>query len=175
MFAAGLGEQRNAVTKALAAAGVVAALFSLVYPPANRPIWIVLTLVTLPIGFVLSHVVMAVLFFCVFAPIGALLRALGKDPIERGPESGTESYWQSSPPRRDKARYFRPMADAPRPDDDFEAQVEGERASLGREFLDFLMENKKWWLAPIVISVLLLGALVFFGGSAAAPFIYTLF
>lgn len=67
------------------------------------------------------------------------------------------------------------MADDPRPDDDFHAQVGGERPGLAREFLDFLMENKKWWLAPIVISVLLLGLLVFFGGSAAAPFIYTLF
>lgn len=46
---------------------------------------------------------------------------------------------------------------------------------LAREFYDFLKENKKWWLAPIMISVLLLGALVLLGGSAAAPFIYTLF
>ena len=67
------------------------------------------------------------------------------------------------------------MADAPQDNDDFETQVSGERAGLAREFFDFLMDNKKWWLAPIVVSILLLGALVFFGGSAAAPFIYTLF
>ncbi|MFP8877207.1 MAG: DUF5989 family protein [Myxococcota bacterium] len=44
-----------------------------------------------------------------------------------------------------------------------------------REVFDFLKENKKWWLAPILISVLGLGLLVLLGGSAAAPFIYTLF
>ena len=41
--------------------------------------------------------------------------------------------------------------------------------------MEFLSQNKKWWLAPIVVSVLLLGALVLLGGTAAAPFIYTLF
>jgi hypothetical protein len=44
------------------------------------------------------------------------------------------------------------------------------------EFWDFLKARKKWWLTPIVISLVLLGALIIFGqGSALAPFIYTLF
>ncbi|MDH5674592.1 MAG: DUF5989 family protein [Myxococcales bacterium] len=59
--------------------------------------------------------------------------------------------------------------------DDFEAAAQGERTGLAREFVDFLSENKKWWLAPIIVCVLLLGLLVILGGSAAAPFIYTLF
>jgi len=59
---------------------------------------------------------------------------------------------------------------------DFAAQAaSGERSSLVGEFVQFLSENKKWWLAPIVISILLLGGLVLLGGTAAAPFIYTLF
>ena len=43
------------------------------------------------------------------------------------------------------------------------------------EFALFLRENKKWWLGPIVVALLLLGLLAALGGSAAAPFIYTLF
>ena len=40
----------------------------------------------------------------------------------------------------------------------------------------FLRERKKYWLAPIILVLLLLGFLIVFGsGSAAAPFIYTLF
>ncbi|MDH5676266.1 MAG: DUF5989 family protein [Myxococcales bacterium] len=58
---------------------------------------------------------------------------------------------------------------------DFEAEARGERTGLTRELLDFLVENKKWWLAPIVVSILLLGLLVLLSGTAAAPFIYTLF
>lgn len=43
------------------------------------------------------------------------------------------------------------------------------------EFWDFLRHNKKWWLTPIVVILLMFGALVLLSGSAAAPFIYTLF
>jgi hypothetical protein len=59
--------------------------------------------------------------------------------------------------------------------DDFAAQASGARGGLASEFVDFLKENKKWWLAPIIISIIGLGMLVLLGGTAAAPFIYTLF
>ncbi|HPN35410.1 MAG TPA: DUF5989 family protein [bacterium] len=40
----------------------------------------------------------------------------------------------------------------------------------------FMKERKKFWLAPIIILLLLLGLLIVFGsGTAIAPFIYTLF
>jgi hypothetical protein len=48
--------------------------------------------------------------------------------------------------------------------------------SIIKEFLDFLRERKKWWIAPIVIFLLVLGGLLVFAkGSALAPFIYSLF
>ncbi len=59
--------------------------------------------------------------------------------------------------------------------DDVRELAKADRTSLPSEFWDFLKHNKKWWLAPILIVVLLLGALVFLSGSGAAPFIYTLF
>ena len=67
------------------------------------------------------------------------------------------------------------MADDNDTKNDFAAQASGERTGLAGEFTDFLKENKKWWLAPIVIAILGLGLLVLLGGTAAAPFIYTLF
>ncbi len=60
-------------------------------------------------------------------------------------------------------------------DDDFMAQSRGKQSGLVSELTGFLRANKKWWLAPILISILLLGLLVILGGTAAAPFIYTLF
>jgi hypothetical protein len=59
--------------------------------------------------------------------------------------------------------------------EDFIAQAGQARGGLTNEFVDFLKDNKKWWLAPIIISILGLGLLVMLGGTAAAPFIYTLF
>lgn len=47
---------------------------------------------------------------------------------------------------------------------------------LMKDFAGFMSERKKYWLAPIVIVLLLLGLLIVFAhGSAVAPFIYTLF
>lgn len=44
------------------------------------------------------------------------------------------------------------------------------------EFVEFLMLNKKWWLLPIVLVLMILGVLIILTqGSAVAPFIYTLF
>ncbi|HJP34971.1 MAG: DUF5989 family protein [Gammaproteobacteria bacterium] len=45
-----------------------------------------------------------------------------------------------------------------------------------KDLWDFMRERKKFWLAPIVIVMVLLGGLIVFAqGSAVAPFIYTLF
>ena len=50
------------------------------------------------------------------------------------------------------------------------------KISIVREFFEFLRSRKKWWLTPIVIVLILLGALIIFTeGSALAPFIYALF
>ena len=50
------------------------------------------------------------------------------------------------------------------------------RGGLVREFWAFLRERKKWWLAPIIIVMVLVGVLLVFAqGSALAPFIYTIF
>ena len=60
-------------------------------------------------------------------------------------------------------------------DDAFAAEAERDRPGFLRELWEFLATNKKWWLAPIVLTLLLVGALIILSGTAAAPFIYTLF
>lgn len=59
--------------------------------------------------------------------------------------------------------------------DDFEKMSDEEPISLWRELLEFLLDNKEWWLWPIVLVLLVFGAVVLVSGTAAAPFIYTLF
>ena len=50
------------------------------------------------------------------------------------------------------------------------------KVSILVEFWNFLKTRKKWWLAPIIIFLVLLGALIILTeGSAIAPFIYALF
>ena len=69
------------------------------------------------------------------------------------------------------------MSEKPsKPISDFEEFASGQHdESLLSEFWAFLKQNKKWWLLPIVITMLLLGVLIFLSSTAAAPFIYTLF
>jgi len=59
--------------------------------------------------------------------------------------------------------------------EDFARQAEQKQTGFLSEFWLFLRENKKWWLAPMIAVLLLLGALVVLGGTSVAPFIYTLF
>ncbi|MFH1679019.1 MAG: DUF5989 family protein [Candidatus Eisenbacteria bacterium] len=50
------------------------------------------------------------------------------------------------------------------------------KASIIVELVQFLLHRKKWWLAPILILLVLLSLLIVLSeGSAIAPFIYTLF
>jgi len=53
--------------------------------------------------------------------------------------------------------------------------AEQKRPGLVGEFWEFLKHNKKWWLLPIILVLLLMGLLVVLSRSAAEPFIYTLF
>jgi len=58
---------------------------------------------------------------------------------------------------------------------DFSRQASTPAPGLVREFIDFARQNKKWWLLPLVLVLLMFGALLVFSSSVAAPFIYTLF
>ena len=58
---------------------------------------------------------------------------------------------------------------------EFERQAGQARTGIVAEFVDFLRHNKKWWLSPIILVLLMVGLLVLVGGTGAAPFIYTLF
>ena len=58
---------------------------------------------------------------------------------------------------------------------EFERRAQADGPSAPSELGAFLAHNKKWWLTPILVVLLLLGGLVALGASGAAPFIYTLF
>lgn len=58
---------------------------------------------------------------------------------------------------------------------DFEKASSDKQSGIVGEFISFMRANKKFWLLPLIIVMLALGLLIMFGGTAAAPFIYTLF
>ena len=57
----------------------------------------------------------------------------------------------------------------------FEHEGDSQPQTLVQEFAQFIVENKKWWMIPILLSFALIGLLVVLSSTGAAPFIYTLF
>lgn len=87
--------------------GILLAILAFVRPKAVTPVFVGLMLITLPIGLVVSELVLLLVYACVFLPIGVLFRVLHRDRLQRTLDARAESYW--SPKRRPKsvASYYR--------------------------------------------------------------------
>jgi hypothetical protein len=107
VFSFGLGAARPYVAGGFAAVAGVSLLFSVIYPKANLALYLGLTVIAYPIGFVLSYLVMGTLFFVVITPIGLVLRLLVRDPMERSMLPEAESYWVDARKERPSASYFK--------------------------------------------------------------------
>jgi hypothetical protein len=88
---------------------VLAGLLSvggLVLPALIRPIFVGLILLTFPIGWVVSHLLLGLIFYGVVTPIGLILRISGHDPLQLKKPSGN-SVWKTSIGKTDATRYLR--------------------------------------------------------------------
>jgi len=103
----GLGESYMIVGGLLVALSACCGLGAIAWPKAVRPIYIVMALVAFPIGFVISHVVLALVYYLVFTPIGLIMRLLGKDLMHRKIDPDANTYWTEHPQTTDMRRYHR--------------------------------------------------------------------
>ena len=55
------------------------------------------------------------------------------------------------------------------------AAAEQSQSGLLSEVWGFMKQNKKWWLLPMMVALLVFGLLVLLSSTGLAPFIYTLF
>lgn len=107
VFAMGLGAAKPWIVNGFVGLAAYSGVCSLIFPKANLPIYVGLTIASYPIGFVLSHVIMGTLFFLVITPIGVVMRLAGRDPLDRKMDPDAESYWRDCRPAREKSSYFR--------------------------------------------------------------------
>ncbi|MCB9894067.1 MAG: hypothetical protein H6839_06455 [Planctomycetes bacterium] len=82
-------------------------LLALGIPKALKPLFIGLMIVSFPIGWVVSHVLIALVYYVVITPLGLLLRLFGKDPMSRRMDPGASTYWVSLREPASKSNYFR--------------------------------------------------------------------
>ncbi len=86
---------------------LVVVAFYYAVPTARRMIYFAWMTAFYPLGWLISHLLLATIYFLVFTPIGLVMRLLGRDPMERHWNPDTETYWVAQPPEHDTGRYFR--------------------------------------------------------------------
>jgi len=75
-------------------------------PSLRRPAYLGWMYAAFPIGWVVSHLLMVVVFYGVLTPIGLLMRLFGRDPLNRTFDRSATSYWIEHDPGSDLDRYF---------------------------------------------------------------------
>ena len=89
-------------------AAVVVPIVGWLVPAFMRLVFLGMSYLAWPIGFVVSHVVLAVVYYLVLTPIGLLTRLFGYDSMKRSFDPEAESYWiDRSDETIDPKRYFR--------------------------------------------------------------------
>ncbi len=91
----------------LAIAAVVVPVIGWLWPAFMRTIFVGMSLAAFPVGFVVSHVVMVLVYYLVVTPIGLAMRLSGHDPMRRGFDRDAVSYWVERTQVCDPKRYFR--------------------------------------------------------------------
>lgn len=82
-------------------------LMGLVLPQLLRPVFVLWMLAAFPIGWVMSHVLLALVYFGVLTPIGIILRMRGRDSLQLKSRTDAETYWIERPQPRESSQYFR--------------------------------------------------------------------
>ena len=90
----------------VAVAGLIAGIYYAA-PGLRRPIYLGWMYACLPVGLLMSFVLLAAIYFLVFTPIGLLMRLVGRERVPRAFDRRATSYWIRRPAPRPPASYFR--------------------------------------------------------------------
>ncbi len=103
LHAAGL-ERVGAV---VVVAALILSAIGLISPPFMRWVWLGIMYAVFPIGWVMSHLLLGVVYYLAVVPIGLALRIAGRDAMNRSLEREEPTYWIDRRARPDVERYFR--------------------------------------------------------------------
>ena len=91
----------------IGALALVVGVAGLTRPEWVRLIYIGWMVLAFPIGWTVSQVILLLMYFGLFAPIGLVFRLIGRDPLQRARRPGIESYWTPKPAPADVRSYFK--------------------------------------------------------------------
>ena len=97
----------SGVVWSVVAVGPVVLVLGMIRPKLVWPVYVGLMLVALPIGFVVSTILLRLIYYLLFTPIALWFRLSGKDAMHRRFEPEADSYWTDHKGGRDPASYLR--------------------------------------------------------------------
>ncbi len=96
----------NVLSVLAIAAGSLIFVYYLV-PPLQRPLYRGWMFSVMPIGWIVSHLLLSVIYYLLLTPIGLIMKAVGYDPMRRKLEPNRETYWVNRQKSEDPQRYFK--------------------------------------------------------------------
>jgi Saxitoxin biosynthesis operon protein SxtJ len=86
---------------------VVAGVPGLFAPTLIRPVYVGLMALSFPIGWVISHALLMLVYFGLFSVFGLVFRLVGRDRLGLRLDRRRQTYWMDREPRSNPSRYFR--------------------------------------------------------------------
>ncbi len=96
-----------AAANGLWVAAVLVPLVGWFFPAFMRVVFVGMSFAAFPIGWVVSHIVLAIVFYLILTPVGLMMRLFRYDPMHRRFDRQAESYWIQREPHPDPKQYFR--------------------------------------------------------------------
>jgi hypothetical protein len=90
----------------ICAFGIIVFIISMISLKLTKMIYLGMILLTMPIGWVVSFIVLAVFYYLLLTPLGLFFRLIGRDPLNRKFDPAAKSYWMSRRPPRGLEQYF---------------------------------------------------------------------
>lgn len=91
----------------LESGAVFVGLIGLVFTPVLRLQYKFLSTVARPIGWTISHLILAIIYFLILTPTALILRLTGRDPLDRRFDPSRDSYWVPTRQTDTAEEYFR--------------------------------------------------------------------
>lgn len=86
---------------------ILSAALALLYPKGLFPLYLTMMILSFPIGFVIGNVILLILFFLVFAPIGIFFRLIRRDELKIKLDPSMKSYWIKVIPPKSAESYLK--------------------------------------------------------------------
>ena len=91
----------------LAIAALIVIIVYYLFPALQRPFYRGWMFSVMPIGWVISHLLLSIIYYLLLTPIGIIMRLVGYDPMNRTLEKKRETYWVARQQVLDPNRYFK--------------------------------------------------------------------